>query len=85
VIFFAYIGFDAVSTAAQEARDPQRDMPVGILARSDLHRDLHRRLLRAHRHDEVHDAQRRRARAFALQRSALRCASLPGRDRAIAG
>ena len=31
VIFFAYIGFDAVSTAAQEARDPQKDMPVGIL------------------------------------------------------
>src|SRR5262249_33824093 len=29
VIFFAYIGFDAVSTAAQEARDPQRDMPRG--------------------------------------------------------
>ena len=31
VVFFAYIGFDAVSTAAQEARNPQRDMPVGIL------------------------------------------------------
>ncbi|MFO1406981.1 MAG: amino acid permease [Steroidobacteraceae bacterium] len=31
IIFFAYIGFDAVSTAAQEARDPQRDMPKGIL------------------------------------------------------
>ncbi len=31
VIFFAYIGFDAVSTAAQEAKDPQRDMPRGIL------------------------------------------------------
>jgi basic amino acid/polyamine antiporter, APA family len=31
IIFFAYIGFDAVSTAAQEARNPQRDMPVGIL------------------------------------------------------
>jgi APA family basic amino acid/polyamine antiporter len=31
VIFFAYIGFDAVSTAAQEARDPQRHMPLGIL------------------------------------------------------
>jgi len=31
VIFFAYIGFDAVSTAAQEARQPQRDMPIGIL------------------------------------------------------
>lgn len=32
VIFFAYIGFDAVSTAAQEAKNPQRDMPVGIFA-----------------------------------------------------
>ena len=30
VIFFAYIGFDAVSTAAQEAKNPQRDMPIGI-------------------------------------------------------
>jgi APA family basic amino acid/polyamine antiporter len=31
VMFFAYIGFDAVTTAAQESRNPQRDMPVGIL------------------------------------------------------
>jgi basic amino acid/polyamine antiporter, APA family len=31
VVFFAYIGFDAVSTAAQEAKSPQRDMPIGIL------------------------------------------------------
>jgi len=31
VIFFAYVGFDAVSTAAQEAKNPQRDMPWGIL------------------------------------------------------
>jgi APA family basic amino acid/polyamine antiporter len=31
IIFFAYIGFDAVSTAAQEARNPERDMPIGIL------------------------------------------------------
>ncbi|MGA0533596.1 amino acid permease [Hansschlegelia sp. KR7-227] len=31
VVFFAYIGFDAVSTAAQEAKKPQRDMPIGIL------------------------------------------------------
>ena len=31
VIFFAYIGFDAVSTAAQEAKNPQRDMPIGLL------------------------------------------------------
>src|SRR6185503_16595804 len=32
VMFFAYIGFDAVSTAAQEARNPQKDMPIGILS-----------------------------------------------------
>ena len=32
VVFFAYIGFDAVSTTAQEARNPRRDMPIGILA-----------------------------------------------------
>lgn len=31
VIFFAYIGFDAVSTASQEAKNPKRDMPIGIL------------------------------------------------------
>lgn len=31
VIFFAYVGFEAVSTAAQEAKNPQRDMPIGIL------------------------------------------------------
>ena len=31
VVFFAYIGFDAVSTAASEAKNPQRDMPIGIL------------------------------------------------------
>ncbi|MGH7470016.1 MAG: amino acid permease [Longimicrobiales bacterium] len=32
VIFFAYIGFDAVSTTAQEAKNPQRDLPIGMLA-----------------------------------------------------
>ncbi len=32
IIFFAYIGFDAVSTAAEETRNPKRDMPIGILA-----------------------------------------------------
>jgi len=31
VVFFAYIGFDAISTAAQEAKNPKRDMPIGIL------------------------------------------------------
>lgn len=32
VMFFAYVGFDSVSTAAQEAKNPQRDMPIGMLA-----------------------------------------------------
>jgi len=32
VVFFAYIGFDALSTLAQEARDPQKDMPVGMVS-----------------------------------------------------
>jgi APA family basic amino acid/polyamine antiporter len=31
IVFFAYIGFDAVSTAAQESKNPRRDMPIGIL------------------------------------------------------
>ncbi len=32
IIFFAYIGFDAITTASEETRQPQRDMPIGILA-----------------------------------------------------
>lgn len=32
IVFFAYIGFDAVSTTAEEARNPQRDLPIGIFA-----------------------------------------------------
>jgi APA family basic amino acid/polyamine antiporter len=32
VVFFSYIGFDAVSTAAQEAKNPQRDLPIGMIA-----------------------------------------------------
>jgi APA family basic amino acid/polyamine antiporter len=32
IIFFAFIGFDAVSTAAQEAKNPARDMPIAIIA-----------------------------------------------------
>ncbi len=31
IVFFAYVGFDAVSTAAQEAKNPKKDMPIGIL------------------------------------------------------
>jgi basic amino acid/polyamine antiporter, APA family len=32
LVFFAYVGFDAVSTAVEEAKDPQRDVPIGIMA-----------------------------------------------------
>ena len=50
VVFFAYIGFDAVSTAAQEAKNPKRDMPIGILGSLvDLHDPLRAVLLRAER------------------------------------
>ena len=34
LVFFAFIGFDIVATAAEETKNPQRDMPIGILARS---------------------------------------------------
>ena len=33
IIFFAYIGFDSVSTHAEEAKNPQRDVPIGIVTR----------------------------------------------------
>ena len=32
IVFFTYIGFDSVSTAAEEAKNPQRDLPIGIIA-----------------------------------------------------
>ena len=32
IVFFTYIGFDSVSTAAEECRKPQRDLPIGIIA-----------------------------------------------------
>ena len=54
IIFFAYIGFDSVSTHAEEAKNPQRDVPIGIIASLlDLHRALHRRGGRADRHGPV--------------------------------
>ncbi len=59
LIFFAYIGFDAVSTAAQEARNPQKDMPIGILGLArHLHGTLHRRLAHADRPGPVRPPQR---------------------------
>ena len=42
-IFFAYIGFDAVSTTAQEAKNPQRDLPIGIIGRKIAGRSAGRR------------------------------------------
>jgi amino acid transporter len=32
IVFFTYIGFDSISTAAEECKNPQRDLPVGIIA-----------------------------------------------------
>jgi len=32
IVFFTYIGFDSVSTAAEECKNPQRDLPIGIVA-----------------------------------------------------
>ena len=70
VIFFAYIGFDAVSTAAQESTNPRRDMPIGILGslvictilyilvawRADRAGEVHQsRCARPHCHRDRHD------------------------------
>ena len=63
IVFFAYIGFEAVSTAGQEAKNPRKDMPIGILGSLIICTVLymaHRR--GAHRRGVVHQAQRRRAR-----------------------
>ena len=48
IVFFAYIGFDAISTAAEETKNPQRNMPIGILGGlGDLHGHLRHRRHRA--------------------------------------
>ena len=63
VVFFAFLGFDVACTAAQEARNPQRDMPVGILGGGgSLHRALCRGRRRADGHRALRPAQRRRPR-----------------------
>ena len=62
LVFFAYIGFDIVATAAEETKNPQRDMPIGILVLAgDLHGALRRGLPGGHRDGEVHRDQGRRA------------------------
>jgi APA family basic amino acid/polyamine antiporter len=53
IIFFTYIGFDAVSTAAEESRRPGRDMPIGIMAHR-LRGALHIRVARSPGDDAVH-------------------------------
>ena len=63
IVFFTYIGFDSVSTAAEEARNPQRDLPIGIIASlivcTVLYVGVSIVLLG---HDEVHDLRLGRSR-----------------------
>ena len=62
IIFFAYIGFDAVSTAAEETRHPQRDMPIGILASLGICTVLYVAVaVRPDRHGQVEHARQCRA------------------------
>ena len=62
IVFFAYIGFEAVSTAGQEARNPRKDMPIGILGSLIICTVLYMADRRgAHRRDLVHQAQRGRS------------------------
>ena len=56
IVFFTYIGFDSVSTAAEECKDPQRDLPFGIIASLVVCTVCHIGTGGgAARHDEVHD------------------------------
>ena len=81
IVFFAYIGFDSISTHAEEARNPQRDVPIGILVSLLLCTVLvHRRGLRDYRHDALsrhrHQCADRRGLQAERRRPiiALRCA-----------
>ena len=61
IIFFTYIGFDSVSTAAEEARIPQRDLPIGIIATLvGMHRALYCGRNRAYRDRAMAIVARRR-------------------------
>jgi APA family basic amino acid/polyamine antiporter len=63
IVFFAYIGFDSVSTAAEETRRPQRDMPFGILMTLFVCTALVRQCgLGPDRRGELEDARQRRPR-----------------------
>jgi amino acid transporter len=66
IVFFTYIGFDSVSTAAEESRNPQKDLPFGIIMSLVVCTALIcRRRRRTARHDEVHDLRLRRSRRSA--------------------
>ena len=61
IVFFAFIGFDAVSTTAEETRNPQRDMPIGIIASLIICTVLYVLMSRcAYRNKEIHDLRWRR-------------------------
>ena len=56
IVFFAFIGFDAVSTTAEETKNPQRDMPIGMIASLIICTLLYVLMSgRAHRDEEIHD------------------------------
>ena len=70
VIFFAYIGFDAVSVAAQEAKNPQRDIPIGILGSLVICTVLYMLMSLVHdRHRALHHAECAASRVAALSRA----------------
>ena len=70
IVFFTYIGFDSVSTAAEECRNPQRDLPIGIIATpGHLHGALHRGGADADRHRRLAQAR------TTPRRWSTRCAS----------
>jgi hypothetical protein len=71
IIFFAYIGFDSVSTHSEEAKNPQRDVPIGIIARSSSARPLHRRLGGADGHGALQGDRHQRAGRRGLQARGL--------------
>ena len=76
IVFFAYIGFDAISTAAEETKNPQRNMPIGILAGlGDLHADLRHRRPRRDRAGAVQQLRAADPLARALEVAGLPIAS----------
>ncbi|KAG5458381.1 MAG: amino acid permease-domain-containing protein [Olpidium bornovanus] len=78
IIFFAYIGFDAVSTTSQEARNPQRDLPIGILGSLVICTGRARLLLPARRAGRQRTSAVTAARAFKhVSLSAFPCAPHP--------